>query len=181
MYYPKSNSLRLPGYDYSQPGWYFVTLTTRNRSCLFGLLQNDKIVLNNAGHMIKTTWQELPQYYPQIELDVFQVMPDHMHGILIIKPESATNTAEKSFASIQLVVSAESLSLITLIERFKSLTTHRYMQGVKEKGWQRFSKKLWEVSFHDHVIRNESALSSVREYIHNNVRKWELENLGIVP
>ena len=178
MHYPKSNSLRLPKYDYSQPGWYFVTLTTRNRSCLFGNLQNRQVVLNDAGRMIETTWKELPQYSSQIELDIFQVMPDHFHGILIIKPKSITDVEGESCDSIRLSESAESLSLITLMQRFKSLTTNRYTQGVKEKDWQRFSKKLWETSFYDHVIRNESGLSSVREYIHNNVRKWELEHLS---
>ena len=176
MYYPKSKSLRLPGYDYSQPGWYFVTLTTKNRSCLFAHLQNGKIVLTDAGHMIKTTWQELPLYSPQIELDIFQVMPDHFHGILIIKPKYNRIERGDLSTSKQPSDSKESISLITLMERFKSLTTNQYIQGVKQNGWQRFSKKLWEISFHDHVIRNDGALRSVREYIYNNVRKWELEH-----
>ncbi len=181
MYYPKSKNLRLPGYDYSQPGWYFITLTTRNRSCLFGHLENDKIALTNAGYMIEKTWQELPRYFRQIELDTFQVMPDHFHGILIIKSKPTNVIEGDTETSQQPVNSKNPISLITLMERFKSITTNRYIQGVKQNGWQRFSKKLWEFSFHDHVIRNESSLRSVREYIHNNIRKWELERLGIAP
>ena len=181
MYYPKSKSLRLPGYDYSQPGWYFVTLTTRNRSSLFGNLQNGEIVKSDAGQMIETTWQELPRYYAQIEIDIYQVMPDHFHGILIIKPKSVETERSEVSTSLLQLDPKESMSLITLIRKFKSLTTNRYINGVKQNGWKQFSRKLWEVSFHDHVIRNKDALRSVRKYISNNVRKWEMESKGIIP
>ncbi len=181
MYYPKSKSLRLPGYDYSQPGWYFVTLTTRNRSCLSGSMQDGEIVISEAGHMIETTWKELASNFVQIELDVYQVMPDHFHGILIIKPISVKTERAEIYASPKPLNTQQSISLIELMEKFKSLTTNRYINGVKRHGWQQFSRKLWESSFHDHVIRNDGALRSVREYISNNVRKWELESKRIVP
>ncbi len=181
MYYQKSNSLRLSGYDYSQPGWYFVTLTTRNRSCLFGSMQNGEIVMSEAGRMIEITWQELVSNYGQIQSDDCQVMPNHFHGILIIKAISVKTERADIYTSPKALNTQQSISLIELMEKFKSITTNRYINGVKQKGWQRFSNKLWERSFHDHVIRNDDALRSVRKYISENVLKWELESKGIVP
>ena len=87
MHYPDSRSHRLQGYDYSQPGWYFVTLSTQNMSCLFGHVRNGIINLTDAGAMIERVWQELTVYSSRIDLDIFQVMPNHFHGILIIRAD----------------------------------------------------------------------------------------------
>ena len=194
MYYSDSKSHRLPDYDYSQPGWYFVTLSTRNMSCLFGSVSNGIVNLTDAGCMIERVWQEMPRYFSRIELDIFQVMPNHFHGILIIKedlrrfpttpmgsrhedPAKQQNVAKNSMR-LGLDQAEVSLSLLDLIARFKSLTTTQYIRGVKENNWKRFDKKLWGSKFHDHVIRTESALKSIREYIQNNPRKWELDRLN---
>ena len=87
MHYPDSRSHRLQGYDYSQPGWYFVTLSTQNMSCLFGHVRNGIINLTDAGAMIERVWQELTVYSSRIDLDIFQVIPNHFHGILIIRAD----------------------------------------------------------------------------------------------
>ena len=77
-------SIRLKGYDYSQAGAYFVTICTQNRECLFGEILDGEMALNDAGRMIKTIWHELPEHYPGVGIDAFQVMPNHMHGIVIV-------------------------------------------------------------------------------------------------
>jgi len=77
-------SIRLQGYDYSRPGAYFLTICTHNRKCLFGKIVDGEMVLNDAGQMIVTVWNEIPQYYPGVGVDVFQIMPNHIHGIIII-------------------------------------------------------------------------------------------------
>lgn len=183
MHYLDSKSHRLPEYDYSQPGWYFVTLSTRNMSCLFGDVRNGVINLTDAGRMIERVWQELPSYSSRIGLDIFQVMPNHFHGILIIKadleraPIASVGEKHKGFPQQQPATGAP-LSLLDLIARFKSLTTTQYIRGVKENNWTRFDKKLWGTRFHDHVIRTESALQSIRSYIQNNPRKWDLDRLN---
>ena len=194
MYYPDSKSHRLQDYDYSQPGWYFVTLSTRNMLCLFGNVCNGIVNLSDAGHMIERVWQELPRYSSRIDLDIFQVMPNHFHGILIIKEDlrqvqiSSMGTGhgdpgqqrnrKHECTQVEQEKPQTSLSLLDLIARFKSLTTTQYIRGVKEKNWRRFNKKLWGVNFYDHVIRTESALQSIRTYIQNNPRKWELDRLN---
>ncbi len=78
-------SIRLGGYDYSQPGAYFITLCTHNRQCLFGDVVNGKMVLNGYGKIVEHCWLEIPQHFEHVELDEYVVMPNHIHGIIIIK------------------------------------------------------------------------------------------------
>jgi len=80
----KRRSIRLKGYDYSREGAYFVTICAQNRKCLFGEIVNGKMVLNDAGRMVESVWNEIPKYYPGIDIDVCQIMPDHIHGIVVI-------------------------------------------------------------------------------------------------
>ena len=78
-------SIRLKGYDYSQPGGYFVTIVTQGREPFFGIIRDDEMVLNTAGEMVQKWWQEIPKKYPSVELGTFMVMPNHFHGILLIR------------------------------------------------------------------------------------------------
>ena len=80
----RRRSIRLQGYDYSQAGAYFITICTQNRECMFGEIVDGKMVLNHAGNMIQTIWDEIPFHYAGIEIDEFAVMPNHIHGIIVI-------------------------------------------------------------------------------------------------
>jgi putative transposase len=80
----RRHSIRLPNYDYSQPGYYFVTLCAHDRECLFGDIENNNIVLSNVGKMVEKKWHDLPVHFPGIELDQMVIMPNHLHGIIII-------------------------------------------------------------------------------------------------
>lgn len=225
---------RLRNYDYSQAGYYFVTICTQNKQLLFGKIIDRQMVTNDAGRMVERTWNELPKFYRGIQIDQFQIMPNHLHGIIIIvgtvgtgpvgtgpvgtgpracpKPKPGTGTgmgqpqgvvptvapaivpatipakvprtvpatgpatvpatgpATGPTASLSVV---PALSLSDIIHRFKSFTTHRYMEGVKNNGWKSFDGKLWQRSFYDHIIRNEESLDNIRAYIQNNPLKWE--------
>ena len=77
-------SIRLKGYDYTQPGAYYVTLCTKARQCLFGDVIKGEMRLNSLGHIAFTCWQAIPEHFPHVELDAFVVMPNHLHGILVI-------------------------------------------------------------------------------------------------
>ena len=77
-------SIRLKGYDYSQPGWYFVTVVTYDRQNLFGHIENGKMILNDGGKIARKCWLEIPHHYPNVNLDEFVVMPNHVHGIIVI-------------------------------------------------------------------------------------------------
>ena len=150
-------SIRLRGYDYSQSGAYFVTICTQNKKCFFGNIINEEMVLNDSGRMIKMIWDELPINYPGINIDEFQIMPNHVHGIIIIDKGAA------------------GLSLPDIVHRFKSLTTARYIRGVKQKQWPPFPGKLWQRNYYEHIVRDENELNDIRKYIMDNPKKWDLD------
>ncbi|MEA3359178.1 MAG: transposase [Thermodesulfobacteriota bacterium] len=159
-------SIRLRGYDYSQSGAYFVTICTQNKKCFFGNMVNDEMVLNDAGRMINMIWDELPFNYPGVNIDEFQIMPNHVHGIIILdngQPRGVAPTA------------AAGLSLPDVVHRFKSLTTARYIRGVKQNQWPPFPGKLWQRNYYEHIVRDENELNEIRRYIRDNPRKWDLD------
>jgi putative transposase len=157
MHYPQRKALRLQGYDYTSSGAYFVTICQQNRECLFGTPTEDGIALTAAGEMVATTWQKLPAKFLNTELDYFVVMPNHFHAIVTIE-----DTTESKMRS----------SLSVMVEWFKTMTITAYIRGVKKQGWLHFNQPLWQRSYYDRIIRSESALNTIREYILFNPSKW---------
>jgi putative transposase len=109
--------------------------------------------------MIQTVWQTLQQLYTGVGIDEFIVMPDHIHGIVIINKSIAGGTETAPCSSI---------SLPDIIKNFKSYTTFKYIKHVQQYAWEPFEKKLWQRSYHEHIIRNEDRLKTIRQYIINN-------------
>ncbi len=175
---PARRSPRLKGYDYSQEGAYFVTVCTQHRVPLFGEVVDAEMRLNMAGEMVAAIWEGIPLKYPDVELDLYCVMPNHFHGIiLILRPPGAHGGAPLQDTG---VVGADPRvrpqpSLSTIMQWFKSLTTHRYMRGVREQNWETFHGKLWQRSFHDHIIRSENGLNRLRTYTQQNPARWETD------
>jgi len=162
--------LRLKNWDYSSKGYYFVTICSNDRENIFGSFvgtllacARDSIKLSNLGKIIQSNWLNIPENYKNIELDAFVIMPNHLHGILII-----SNRAQAS--------SAPTISRI--IRSFKSKVANQYLKLIYENNLNA-SGKIWQRSFHDHIIRNERSLYSIREYIEGNPENWEhdIENL----
>jgi len=89
--YKSFKEYRLPGYDYSGEGSYFVTICTKNREEYFGKIENEEMGLSNIGRIVDKIWNQIPIKFPDVRLDVFQIMPDHFHGIVIIKDKSLKN------------------------------------------------------------------------------------------
>jgi len=194
---PKRKQLRLSEYDYAQEGAYFVTICTRNTSCLFGNIVDEAMVLNDAGKMITSIWDVIPEQYPGIETDEFVVMPNHVHGIIVIAdssvgatPRGCPNVGEarhdvQNSEPVREEGQAQGpaptrnhdhgLSLPDVVHRFKTMTTNKYIHGVKQHGWRPFNGKLWHRNYFERVIRNERELQEIREYITNNPMKWALD------
>lgn len=168
--YPSRRSIRLPGYDYSQPGAYFVTLCIEQRLPLLGAIIDDEVDLSPAGAMVATIWSGLGERYPGVSVDAYTVMPNHLHGILWLFDPS--ESADEHVISPD---HASALSLPTVIQRFKTYTAHLYGKGVASDQWSRYRGRLWQHRFHEHVIRNERDLQAIREYIANNPRQWRLD------
>jgi putative transposase len=165
-------SIRLKGYDYSSVGAYFVTLCTQNRECLFGEIKIGKsrqhypeLFLNDAGQVVTGIWNQITSYYPGIELDEFIVMPNHLHGIIRIVGADLCVCPGQSRGIAP--------TLPRIVQRFKTMTTKRYIDGIQHLDWHPFSGKLWQRNYYEHIIRNEDNMNSVREYIQYNVIRWE--------
>jgi putative transposase len=167
-------SIRLPGYDYSQPGYYFITLCVENRENLFGQVKDEQITLNETGKLIDHCWRMLPSHFSHIRLDVFQTMPNHLHGIVNIVG------AKHSFYVIQNIKepagNASPLrpngtnpgSLGAIIQNFKSVTTRKINQIRKSSGI-----RLWQRNYYEHIIRNQDDYYRIRQYILENPSKWD--------
>lgn len=158
-------SIRLKGYDYSQAGAYFITLCTQDRACLFGKVVNGEMRLNDAGRMVLAEWNRLPERFPHLVLDAFVVMPNHVHGILVITDPAPTVGAT---VGATLVVAP---TVGNIIGAFKSRVTVEYIRGVKTSGWPPFRGRLWQRNYYEHIIRNERALNAIRQYIMENPRR----------
>lgn len=155
-------SIRLKGYDYRQAGAYFVTIVVQGRECLLGQVVDGEMQLNAAGRMVCSTWCQLPEYYARVQLDAFVVMPNHIHGIIVLTQNELVCPAPR----------ASELSLPDVVHRFKSLTTLRYIRGVNEEGWQPFIGRLWQRNYYEHIVRNNRDLEAIREYIALNPQRW---------
>ncbi len=161
-------SIRLKGFDYSRSAIYFVTICVQNRECLFGAIAQEietesvkaRILLNDAGKMVSEEWLTLPSRFPTITLDEFVVMPNHFHGIIYLAPNPAVNP-----------------TLGQIIATFKSIVTHHYIIGVKTQDWKTFHQKLWQRNYYEHIVRNDSALQNIQQYIQNNPLTWQTDSL----
>ena len=163
-------STRLSGYDYRQAGAYFVTICTQNRECLFGDVNDGRVVLSGPGEMIESVWHGLPERYPGVIVDAFVVMPNHIHGVVTLVGAGASACPD---GSGQPQGVAPTLSLPDVVHRLKSLTTARYRREVRESGWQPFAGRLWQRNYYEHVIRDEDDLDRVRRYIAENPLRWD--------
>ena len=164
-------SIRLKDYDYSQAGAYYVTINVQNRECLFGEIVDYEMILNDAGKMIEAQWLALLERFPDIELDVYQVMPNHAHGIIVIvEPEFGADTGPG--AGIK-PAPTHKPTLGDIVGAFKSITTHEYIQGVDNKNWRQFHKRLWQRNYYEHVVRDEADLNRIRDYIQSNPANWD--------
>jgi REP element-mobilizing transposase RayT len=155
-------SIRLKGYDYAQAGAYFVTICAHDREFLFGEIVNGEMTLNKTGRLVEQCWNDIPAHFPQVELDEFVVMPNHVHGIL----------------SIIDAVGAKNLSPLPSQQRAgTSKTIGSIIRGFKigVTKWMRQHTPIhdvWQRNYYEHVIRDEADLIRVREYIATNPVRW---------
>ena len=170
----RRRSIRLRGYDYAQPGAYFVTICTQNWECLFGEIVDGAMHLNQVAEMVASAWNDLPQHYSGVDVDAFVIMPNHVHGIVMLSGNAASAGAGPRACpgAGQPRGVAPTLSLPDVVHRFKSLTTARHRRGAAREGWPAFAGRLWQRNYYEHVIRGEGEMSRVREYIVNNPANW---------
>ena len=143
MEYAKRKSPRISYYDYSLPNYYFITICTHNKKCIFGKPNQ----LNDCGEIARKSMEQISDIYPQVRVDKYTVMPNHVHAIIVLSGDMAVGIPH-------------------IIGQYKmSVTKHIRSMYPDMMVWQR--------SFHDHIIRNQKSYERIWEYIHNNPAKWE--------
>ena len=154
---PRRKRLRMDTFDYSTPGCYFVTIPTSVRKQWFGMVSNGSLHLNSAGRMVLRVWSEITDRFAGTMIDAVIVMPDHVHGIIML----GTNPAVATHPSLSEVIGA-----------FKSITTVEYGRGARDCGWPPYRRNLWQRSYRDTIIRSDRALDQFRAYIEGNPGGW---------
>ncbi len=163
-------SIRLKEYDYSRAGAYFITICCGDRICRFGAIVENEMVLNEFGQIAYNEWLKLSDRFANFELDVFQIMPNHMHGIIVLTPVGATlavapKKAEASHAPTLLGTISD------IVGAYKSLVANGCLEIYKSKN--EMMGKLWQRNYYEHIIRNENSYQNISNYIINNPAKWK--------
>ena len=163
-------STRLPDWDYAGAGWYFVTICTAARRCFFGDIADGEVRLSVVGDIVAEEWQKTERIRPNVQLDYWIIMPNHIHGILVIEDcKTQTMNIETPRRGVSTsTVRWKPNSLGSIIGQFKSVCTKR----IWRVGFRDFA---WQPRFYDHVIRNEQSLQNLRKYIRDNPMKWALD------
>ena len=162
----RRKSMRLQGYDYAQPGAYFVTLCTQDRACIFGEIVGSQMRSNTMGHIVADCWQAIPSHFQTVELDAWVAMPNHFHGIVWITdvPVGAPHAAPLHASP------PPRRPLGTIVGSFKSATARRIntLRGTP-------GMPVWQRNYHERIVRSHASLNDIREYIHVNPARWAMD------
>ena len=159
-------SIRLRNHDYSRPGYYFVTICTYGRQHYSGNIADNKMSLNHFGETVRQSWLEIPKHFGHVALDTFIIMPNHLHGIIQIHQRRDV-AMQRPYNNYFSRISPKPKSLSAIIRSFKSIVTKTIRQKSPVASF------AWQPRFHDHIIRNETSLKAIRQYIVNNPLKWD--------
>jgi REP element-mobilizing transposase RayT len=155
-------SIRLKGYDYSQEGTYFITICTYKKQNIFGEIVNKTMKLNEYGEIANKYWNDIPIHYPNVQLDEYVIMPNHVHGILIVGAYNYTPQQQNE----KNVFRSPSKTIGAIVRGYKiGVTTWFYKNTTIYNVWQR--------NFYEHIIRDIDDLSRIRKYIKDNPQNWK--------
>jgi putative transposase len=166
-------SIRLKEYDYALPGAYFVTIATHRREMIFGEIKSQFLELNDFGNIVQDHWRNLTQHYSNINLGCFVVMPNHFHGIIIIRDQKSDHPSNIR-AGLR-PAPTQNISLHKVVRTFKSFTA-------REINKLRYSSKapVWQRNYYEHIIRTDEEFYKIEEYINENVINWDKDNENLM-
>jgi putative transposase len=192
-------SIRLKGYDYTKAGAYFITICTTQREHVFGDIVNGEMQLSRYGETVRLNWDNLPKRYRNVELDAFIIMPNHVHGIIVLNDNGLAGAGLDSLALerdkflVKPFSGAGLESLLVEQDKFfvKPAPTKTKLHGLSEivRGFKTFSARrinqirrmtgvsVWQRGYYEYIIRNEESLMAIRQYIINNPLSWEQDQL----
>jgi putative transposase len=158
----RRRSIRLPEYDYSKTGAYFITICLFNKDQILGTINNGKIILSEIGMIAKKHLEEIPIHFEDAFVNEYIIMPNHIHFIITIVGVQNFEPLQNNYQKII------PKSIGSIIRSYKASVT-RYC---RQNGFQKFR---WQRNYFEHIIRNEEDLFRIREYIQNNPLQWELD------
>ncbi|MBW4597342.1 MAG: transposase [Brasilonema angustatum HA4187-MV1] len=167
-------SIRLPNRDYAANGYYFVTICTNERQWFFGDVINGQMHLSTIGQIAEKFWVEIPKHCQDTYIDTYVIMPNHMHGIVVIERSEcrtfgcnvSTNFNQSDISKAASEISPKAGTLSVILRSYKSAVT----KWCRMNGYPEFA---WQQRFYEHIIRADGSLDQIREYILYNSVKWE--------
>jgi putative transposase len=162
-------SIRLRGYDYTRAGAYFVTACAHARESLFGQIVAGEMRRNTYGEIALECWQAIPDHGPHVELDAFVVMPNHIHGILVLPDDTASPLRQATQERFSKPVAG---SLPTIVRLYKAAVTRRINEVRNAPG-----VPIWQRNYYEHIIRDQASLDRIRAYIADNPSRWASDRL----
>ena len=181
----RRRSIRLPDYDYAQTGAYFVTICTYDRLCLLGEILGCEMALTRAGQVVLECWNDLANHYSHVETDEFIVMPNHVHGIIVLTDQQRKNPIPDNVGAgfnpdnVRAGFNPDNVGaglkpaptrrhpLSEIVRAFKTSSSRRINEHRGSPG-----VPVWQRNYYERVIRNEQELDSVRQYIVDNPAEW---------
>ena len=166
----RRKSIRLKGWDYSEPGAYFVTICTHNRQPLFGQVVDGEMVLNEYGQIVREAWFDLPNHYAHVELDAFVVMPNHVHAIIVLTADPVGAGLKPAPTPAAPTPAPTRHPLSEIVRALKTFSARRInaLRGTP-------GVPVWQRNYYEHIIRTERALNAIRRYIAENPLRWYLD------
>ena len=181
-------SIRLKDYDYSQPGAYFVTICAHDRELLFGNIHHDIMHLNRMGLAVRKTWLDLPYHYPHVILDAFVIMPNHMHGIIVLTEDGGGGSVPGDVSTLERIEAGQVPSanpletrpyniaepfaprhaLPEIVRAFKTFSAQRVNALRRTSGIP-----VWQRNYYEHIIRDSTDLQNKTDYINANPLLWD--------
>jgi len=163
----RSKTLRLKSWDYRWNGVYFITICCKDKAYYFGEINDEEMHLSPVGVIADVLWHEIKHHTQNIELDEFVVMPNHIHGILMINNsvETLHATSLQQESKTMSDISPKANSISSIIRSYKSaVTKHAHRLGYEF---------AWQARFYDHIIRTEASLNQIQQYVINNPQSWK--------
>ena len=168
----RTKSLRLKEWNYSNIGWYYVTICTKGNKEYCCEIKEGTVILNELGEIAQKFLIEIPDHFNNAGIDEYVIMPNHIHVIIVIKNKRRDVACNVSTNTMS-IISPEAGSLSTIIRSYKSAVTNKTRTSLNKQF-------AWQSKFYDHIIRNEKSLFQIRKYILLNSLKWEIDKENLI-
>ncbi len=160
-------TIRIQDFDYKLAGTYFLTICTYKMNCIFGKINNERMILDNCGKIAEKYWLEIPMHFPRAEIDSFIVMPNHIHGIINIIDDVGAGHVQPEINKYQRIIPN---SIGSMIRSYKSAVTKWIHKNTT-------INNVWQRNYYEHIIQNDNELYRIQEYIHYNPLNWQIEKI----